>query len=314
MGSLSFTKNHERLIRFRCGCWVSLSRILAQAERNRLLIPWALHRWRHLDWGMGLHQELQTQKDGPPSAGGGKNESVDFKGKQLKNDTHSSSTDPNARLYRKGSTKEARLCYQGHTLMENRNGLIVKTSVTTATGTGEREAAKAMIRQLPRTTRRITVGAWQGLRHRRLCQRTRANQCHTTCGPEQHKKEISHWRQNHRSSELQHQSENQKTDRRRFWLDEGHRQTEKPCTEELRRSPGSLISMQRLITWYGWKTWALVSPETRKPASRRIKHGQIKLKKEQHNLKQQYLNSKTNSKNQPAGWNGLKSSRFSTAC
>lgn len=90
---------------------------------------------------MGLNQALQT-KDGPPSAGGSKNKSVDFKGKQLKNDTHASSTDPNARLYRRGNTNEARLCYQGQTLMENRNGLIVKTSVTTATGTEECEASQ----------------------------------------------------------------------------------------------------------------------------------------------------------------------------
>lgn len=156
----SFTKNHERLI----GSDVAaefLSRILAQAERKRLLSR------EHFSVDGTLIEAWASiksfkPKDGPLSAGGGKNESVDFKGKQLKNDTHSSSTDPNARLYRKGSTKEARLCYQGHTLMENRNGLIVKTSVTMATGTGEREAAKAMIKQLPRTTRRITVSADKG--------------------------------------------------------------------------------------------------------------------------------------------------------
>lgn len=62
---------------------------------------------------------------------------------------HGSVTDPDARLYRKGKTKEAKLCYQGHTLMENRSGLIVRTKVTTASGSGEREAAKAMVQQLP---------------------------------------------------------------------------------------------------------------------------------------------------------------------
>jgi IS5 family transposase len=87
---------------------------------------------------------------------------VDFKGKKLANDTHGSVTDPDARLYRKGKNKEAKLCYQGHTLMENRSGLIVRTKVTAASGTGEREAAKAMIQQLPRTTRRITLGGDKG--------------------------------------------------------------------------------------------------------------------------------------------------------
>jgi IS5 family transposase len=64
--------------------------------------------------------------------------------------------------YRKGKAKEAKLCYQGHTLMENRSGLIVKTAVTPATGTGEREAAKQMVQQLPRTSRRITLGGDKG--------------------------------------------------------------------------------------------------------------------------------------------------------
>ncbi|HWU43754.1 MAG TPA: transposase, partial [Bdellovibrio sp.] len=61
-------------------------------------------------------------------------------------------------LYRKGQNKESKLCYQGHTLMENCSGLIVKTEVTTASGTAERDAATTMIKQLPRTTRRITLG------------------------------------------------------------------------------------------------------------------------------------------------------------
>lgn len=105
----------------------------------------------------------KIRQDGPPSgAGGGKNDSVDFKGKKLSNETHGSDTDPDARLYRKGKTKEAKLCYQGHTLMENRNGLIVKTAVTQAIGTGEREAAKKMIQTLPRTSKRITLGADKG--------------------------------------------------------------------------------------------------------------------------------------------------------
>ena len=85
-----------------------------------------------------------------------------FKGKKLKNDTHASVTDPDARLYRKGKTKESKLCYQGHTLMENRSGLIVKTQVTTASGTSEREAAKTMVKKLPRTTQRITLGGDKG--------------------------------------------------------------------------------------------------------------------------------------------------------
>lgn len=156
----SFSTNQERLI----GSDVAsefLSRVLAQAERKHLLSR------EHFTVDGTLIEAWASiksfkPKDGPPSAGGGKNETVDFKGKKLKNDTHASVTDPNARLYRKGKTKESKLCYQGHTLMENRSGLIVKTQVTTASGTSEREAAKTMVKKLPRTTRRITLGGDKG--------------------------------------------------------------------------------------------------------------------------------------------------------
>lgn len=152
----SFTQNNDRLIGSDAAAEF-LSRILAQAGRKRLLSR------EHFTVDGTLIEAWASiksfkPKDGPPPAGGGKNDTVDFKGKKLANDTHSSVTDPDARLYRKGKNKEAKLCYQGHTLMENRNGLIVKTKVTTASGAGEREAAKAMVQQLPRTTRRITLG------------------------------------------------------------------------------------------------------------------------------------------------------------
>jgi len=156
----SFSTNHERL----SGSDIAaefLSRVLAQAERKHLLSR------EHFTVDGTLIEAWASvksfkPKDGPPSAGGGRNETVDFKGKKLKNNTHASVTDPDARLYRKGKTKESKLCYQGHTLMENRSGLIVKTEVTTASGTGEREAAKTMVMNLPRTTRRITLGGDKG--------------------------------------------------------------------------------------------------------------------------------------------------------
>ena len=156
----SFSQNNDRLI----GSEVAaefLSRILAQAERKRLLSR------EHFTVDGTLIEAWASiksfkPKDGPPSAGGGRNDAVDFKGQKLTNDTHGSVTDPDAKLYRKGKTKEAKLCYQGHTLMENRSGLIVKTAVTTASGSGERDAAKVMVKQLPRTTRRITLGGDKG--------------------------------------------------------------------------------------------------------------------------------------------------------
>jgi transposase len=88
-----------------------------------------------------------------------KNPSADFHGQTRRNDTHQSTTDPDARLYKKGGGHEAKLAYLGHLLTENRHGLIVGTAVTAATGTAERDAAIVMLGELPLTSRRVTVGA-----------------------------------------------------------------------------------------------------------------------------------------------------------
>jgi len=93
----------------------------------------------------------------PPDAP--KNPSVNFHGQTRRNDTHASTTDPDARLYKKGGGHEAKLAYLGHLLTENRHGLIVDTAVTAATGTAERDAAIVMLGELPLTSRRVTVGA-----------------------------------------------------------------------------------------------------------------------------------------------------------
>ena len=90
----------------------------------------------------------------------GRNEEVDFHGQKRSNATHASTTDPEARLLRKGKGKEARLCYMGHALTENRHGLVVEASLTQATGTAEREAAAALLdAHAPGSTRRLTLGA-----------------------------------------------------------------------------------------------------------------------------------------------------------
>ena len=83
---------------------------------------------------------------------------MDFRGEHRTNDTHQSTTDAEAMLARKGKGKEAKLCFAGHVLMENRNGLVVNLSVTQATGTAERDAAIEMLEQVP-GKHRITVGA-----------------------------------------------------------------------------------------------------------------------------------------------------------
>jgi hypothetical protein len=73
----------------------------------------------------------------------------DFRKTKRKNDTHASTTDPDARLFRKADGQESRLCYLGHAMMENRNGLVVAAEATLATGTAEREAAARLSERLP---------------------------------------------------------------------------------------------------------------------------------------------------------------------
>ncbi len=80
----------------------------------------------------------QGGPDEPP--GNGRNGNRNFHGEQRRNDTHASTTDAEARLFRKGTGKEARLCFMGHLLMENRSGLVVATRLTQATGLAERAA------------------------------------------------------------------------------------------------------------------------------------------------------------------------------
>jgi transposase len=98
-------------------------------------------------------------KDGSGEVPGpGRNGERDFHGEKRSNETHASTTDPDARLYRKGAGQASKLCHMGHVLMENRNGLVVDATVTAATGTAEREAAVAMVGELPAGSR-VTLGA-----------------------------------------------------------------------------------------------------------------------------------------------------------
>jgi transposase len=100
-------------------------------------------------------QKSFRRKDGkgkPPGAGG----EVDFHGEKRKNLTHRSTTDPDARLFRKSKGSEAKLGYLGHVLMENRNGLLVQTFLSEANGRAERDAAMLMAETIP-SAKRVTL-------------------------------------------------------------------------------------------------------------------------------------------------------------
>ena len=100
-------------------------------------------------------------KGEPPTKGGGRNATVDFRGEPRTNDTHESTTDPDCRLYKKATGQAAKLCHLGHLLMENRRGFIVDTRVTLASGNAEREAAVLMSAELPGEHRK-TLGGDKG--------------------------------------------------------------------------------------------------------------------------------------------------------
>jgi len=134
-----FTKNRERLLRGEVA-QAFFDAVLRQAREAALLSD------EHFSVDGTLVEAWAGQKsfrpkDGPGGPAGG---AGDFKGQQRRNDTHQSTTDPEARLYRKGHSQEARLCYLGHVLMENRSGLAVAGTLTEANGYAERAAALAL--------------------------------------------------------------------------------------------------------------------------------------------------------------------------
>ena len=112
------------------------------------------------DTDQAQQTETQPMTDTPRQT---RNPEVNFRGQKRSNATHASVTDPDARLYKKAPGAAAMLCFMGHTLMENRNGLVVQAELTHADGHGERKAALEMInRHSPGSTRRLTLGADKG--------------------------------------------------------------------------------------------------------------------------------------------------------
>ncbi|MEC4749604.1 IS5 family transposase [Methylomicrobium sp. Wu6] len=143
----TFSANRERLLNERMSR-LFFERVLALAKWKELVSD------EHFSVDGTLIQAWVSmksfvRKDGstPPPEDQSRNPSVDFKGEKRSNDTHASTTDPDARLYKKGDGDKSQLCFMGHVLMENRNGLVVDVEVTHATGTAERGAAKDMVKR-----------------------------------------------------------------------------------------------------------------------------------------------------------------------
>jgi len=153
-----FTKNRERLLKGQIA-QAFFGTVLEQARAKDLLSAehftvdgTLIEAW--------AGQKSFQRKDTPPQPpeDGGSNPTVNFHGEKRRNHTHRSTTDAEALLYRKTGGSESKLAYLGHVLMENRNGLVVDTRLTRATGTAEREAALEMAAHIPGGTRRVTLG------------------------------------------------------------------------------------------------------------------------------------------------------------
>jgi transposase len=154
----TYTKNRDRLIEHEVVREL-FSQVLDQAKAKGLLSSEHFSVDGTLIRAWASHKSF-VPKDGapPPSSGSRSNPEVDFKGQKRTNETHASKTDPDCRLFTKSAKAGAVPSYMGHALTENRNGLVVDTRLTQATGTAEREAALQMLAELPGEARK-TVGA-----------------------------------------------------------------------------------------------------------------------------------------------------------
>ena len=158
----TFSKNRDRLLQGDIAAKF-LGAVLAQPSVKRLLSSdhFSVDGTLIEAWASMKSVKPKDGSGGPPSAGG-RNAEADFHGQKRTNDTHASATDPDARLYKKGKGKEARLCFMGHGLMENRHGLLVSACLTLADGHAERVAALHMIEPHADRSGPITLGADKG--------------------------------------------------------------------------------------------------------------------------------------------------------
>src|SRR5882757_2279865 len=154
-----FSKNRDRLLEADIAAKF-LSAVLANPRVKPLLSDehFSVDGTLIEAWASMKSFRAKDGSDEPPAPG--RNGERHFHDEKRSNDTHASTTDPQAKLYKKGKGKEAKLCFMGHALMENRHGLVVQAEATEADGHAEREAALEMIdRQAPGTSIRLTLGA-----------------------------------------------------------------------------------------------------------------------------------------------------------
>jgi transposase len=155
-----FSKNRDRLLEGDIAAKF-LASVLAQPKVRKLVSTdhFSVDGTLIEAWASMKSVKPRDGSGEPPVPGGGRNAEADFHGQKRTNHTHASATDPEARIYRKGKGKEAKLCFMGHGLMENRHGLLVDACLTLADGHAERVAALHMIEARADRPRAITLGA-----------------------------------------------------------------------------------------------------------------------------------------------------------
>ncbi|RXH33330.1 transposase [Bradyrhizobium nanningense] len=155
-----FSKNRDRLLEGDIAAKF-LAAVLAQPKVKKLLSSdhFSVDGTLIEAWASMKSVKPKDRSGEPPAQGGGRNAEADFHGQKRSNDTHASTTDPDASLCRKGKGKETKLCFIGHGLMENRHGLLVDACLTRADGHAERVAALHMIEPRADRPTAITLGA-----------------------------------------------------------------------------------------------------------------------------------------------------------
>jgi len=153
----TFSKNRDRFLDGNIAAKF-FTRVLGLAKEAQLLSNEHFSVDGTLLESWASHKSFSPKDDGnKPSPPGGKDADINFHGEKRSNETHQSTTDPEARLFKKSKGSPARLCYMGHAVIENRNGIVVTAATTLATGTAEREAAQKMAAELS-GSRHITLG------------------------------------------------------------------------------------------------------------------------------------------------------------
>ena len=188
----TFTKNRDRVLGGEVA-EVFFQEVVGKARRRGLLSA------EHFTVAGALIEAWASYKSFKPKGGGrparstghrGRQPECRFRKQQRRNDTHASTTDPDARLYKKSKGATAKLCYMGHLLVDNRHGLATSARVTRASGRAERDVAVEMARQIP-GVRRVTLAADKGYDSKE-CIRASRSERHATHRSKQHETSQRH--------------------------------------------------------------------------------------------------------------------------